>query len=228
MIRIIERLLSRSLKQRLYKEARLAIVDRMKEIESQLPKIFLEEKHIKNCELVLNRRAMLQRMGKQNVVAELGVDRGKFSNEILDIIRPDVLHLIDSWKSTRYNGDLFKEVKKKFDEKIENKTVQIHRKLSVDASWNFEKGYFDMIYIDTDHSYQTTREELNAYESKMKPDGFIAGHDYSMANWKWSIRYGVIEAVHEFCVASGWELIYLTVEPLESQSFAIRRMKQAI
>jgi len=45
-----------------------------------------------------------------------------------------------------------------------------------------------------------------------------------MGNWVSSIRYGVIEAVHEFVVERAWDLVYLTVEPTERQSFAIRRI----
>jgi hypothetical protein len=102
----------------------------------------------------------------------------------------------------------------------------MHRKLSTDAAGDFQDDYFDWIYIDTDHSHKTTLEELLKYASKVKKDGIIAGHDYSMGNWVRSYRYGVIEAVHEFCVVYGWELVYLTLEPIEKQSFAIRRIQQ--
>ncbi|MEX0773138.1 MAG: class I SAM-dependent methyltransferase, partial [Balneolales bacterium] len=87
-------------------------------------------------------------------------------------------------------------------------------------------NYFDWIYIDTDHSYETTRDELRLYASKVKQGGIIAGHDYVKGNWITTYRYGVIEAVHEFCVNNDWELIYLTAEPIENQSFAIRRTLQ--
>lgn len=86
------------------------------------------------------------------------------------------------------------------------------------------KTCIDWIYIDTDHSYETTRDELRLYASKVKDGGIIAGHDYVKGNWITTYRYGVIEAVHEFCVGNDWELIYLTAEPLESQSFAIRKV----
>jgi hypothetical protein len=39
-------------------------------------------------------------------------------------------------------------------------------------------------------------------------------------------RYGVIEAVHEFCIAHNWELLYLTVDYPEVPSFAIRRVSE--
>ena len=58
----------------------------------------------------------------------------------------------------------------------------------------------------------------------MKKGGIIAGHDYVHGNWISAFRYGVVEAVHEFCVQFGWEIIYLTIEPTENQSFAIRKI----
>ena len=68
-----------------------------------------------------------------------------------------------------------------------------------------------------------TRERL-LEELPMKADGIVAGHDYSMGNWKDDIKYGVIEAVHEFCVNCHWELIYLTTELSTNPSFAIRKL----
>ena len=65
---------------------------------------------------------------------------------------------------------------------------------------------------------------LRRNSPKLTPDGVIAGHDYTTGNWVKGYRYGVVEAVHEFCVEEDWELIYITAEPIENQSFAIRRM----
>ena len=95
--------------------------------------------------------------------------------------------------------------------------------LSTDVANDFSDNYFDWIYIDTDHSYTTTKAELEMYASKMKAGGIIAGHDYTMGNWKGLIRYGVIEAVYEFCHKQNWEIIYITMDLNEYPSFAIRK-----
>ena len=81
-----------------------------------------------------------------------------------------------------------------------------------------------MDIYDTDHSYAVTREELQAYKGKIKPGGIIAGHDYIQGNWGEILRYGVIEAVHEFCVQEDWELIFQTMEMSNSPSFEIRHV----
>lgn len=169
---------------------------------------------------------MLSKLRKQGRVAELGVCRGEFSDEIVKTATPDVLHLIDAWHTNRYDDAQFTEVSGKFSEQIQSGHVRLHRKLSLDAVLDFSDHYFDWIYIDTDHGYEATLQELIAYASKVKRDGVIAGHDYTLGNWVKSYRYGVVEAVHEFCVNFGWELAFLTVDPIEHQSFAIRRIAE--
>jgi hypothetical protein len=69
-----------------------------------------------------------------------------------------------------------------------------------------------------------TIAELNLYSKKIKQGGIIAGHDYIIGNWTDMIRYGVIEAVYEFCVNNEWEIIYITMELNENPSFAIRKI----
>ncbi|QNN46714.1 glycosyltransferase [Thermomonas brevis] len=190
------------------------------------PKVHLAEKHMRNCALLLDRGQLLTKLPRGGTVAELGVDRGDFSARILELTQPTRLHLVDLWGSERYHGGLFDSVKQRFGTEIADGRVQVHRKMSVDAADDFADASFDWIYIDTDHSYETTARELRRFASKIKDGGLIAGHDYCMGNWANGYRYGVIEAVHEFCVKENWELVYLTAEPLESQSFAIRRIRQ--
>lgn len=192
--------------------------------ETQIPKEPLQSQHIENCELLLNRHQLLDKMKKDSVVAEIGVDEGKFSQLINKKVKPRKFHLVDMWGTDRFHDGKFEAVNEYFAEEIEKGVVEIHKTMSVNAAHLFEDAYFDWVYIDTDHSYETTRDELHAYAPKMKTSGILAGHDYSMGNWASMYRYGVIEAVHEFCVKYNWELIYLTVEPIESQSFAIRKM----
>ena len=66
--------------------------------------------------------------------------------------------------------------------------------------------------------------KMNAYESKIKSNGFICGHDYVMGNWSRSNKYGVIESVNEFLVKKNWKLVYWTSDFTESNSFAIQRI----
>ncbi|MEQ9231325.1 MAG: class I SAM-dependent methyltransferase [Cyclobacteriaceae bacterium] len=177
-----------------------------------------------NAKLLPNRQALLGLLPKNAVVAELGVDQGGFSERILKTCTPKKLHLVDAWDTPRYGKDKENAVKAKFASQIDKGQVAVHIGYSTDVIDQFEDGYFDWIYIDTDHSYPTTMAELEGYLPKLKPGGIITGHDYVSGSWTSMVRYGVVEAVHEFCVKNDWELIYLTVEKEVPGSFAVRGM----
>jgi len=189
-----------------------------------MPRVKLEKKHIQNCKLLLDRAELLTCLPKNSIVAEIGVNQGEFSQRIIDVCSPQKLHLIDAWHSKYYHEGLASIVKNKFTEQISNNTVEINRGLSTEVVDKFNDNYFDWVYLDTVHDYVTTREELNKYSQKVKEGGIIAGHDYTMGNWVKGYKYGVIEAVHEFCVDKNWELIFLTADFTENQSFAIRKL----
>ena len=192
---------------------------------NSIPKHLLKKEHTLNGTILANREHLLEVLPKQGVVAEIGVDSGFFTEKIISITNPDKLHLIDTWSSKRYGQNKFDLVKNKFSKQINNRIINISRDTSIDAASSFNDSYFDWIYIDTDHSYSTTLKELLAYENKIKADGFILGHDYVMGNWRKSGKYGVIEAVAEFCVNRNWKLIYWTADFTENNSFAIQRIK---
>lgn len=208
-----------------YKTMMLPIVRKVNvQKSSNIPKYELNEEHVKNAKLVATRTELLKLLPVNGIVAELGVDVGHFSNIILTENNPKKLHLIDYWGSTRYNQDKRMEVENSFKENIENKKVEINYGLSTEVVKGFADNYFDWIYIDTDHSYKTSIRELELYRKKIKKGGIIAGHDFILGNWNGVVRYGVIEAVHEFCVKYNWEILYLTCELKGNPSFAIREI----
>jgi len=87
----------------------------------------------------------------------------------------------------------------------------------------FAPDSLDMAYIDTTHSYALTVEELALCEPLIKSHGRIAGHDYCEGNAVTGTRYGVIQAVHEFCLARNWIFDALSLAPDGHLSFSLRR-----
>lgn len=195
-----------------------------KSVLKGIPNVALETAHIEGAEMITNRIELLQRLPKNAVVAEFGVANGDYSSEILRVSQPKHLHLIDVWDSERYNEGLMQNIKTKFADNIQAKQITIHRQFSHDAIVQFPDEYFDWVYIDTTHSYQQTRLELELVASKIKPGGVIAGHDYLMGNWADNNKYGVVEAVHQFCVLHHYKFKYLTMDLTENQSFAIEKI----
>jgi hypothetical protein len=49
----------------------------------------------------------------------------------------------------------------------------------------------DMVWVDASHEFVGAKADLDAWWAKVKPDGILAGHDYS--------EPGVALAVDRFC-----------------------------
>jgi len=227
IINIFKRFLPKKFKRKIITLLRDEFTKSYIEYNKKIPKYQLREKNFKNLKAVSNREDLLRMLPKNGIVAEIGVYKGDFSKKILNITTPQKLHLIDNWGSKRYPKELQKIVKNKFKEEIINNKVEINTGLSIEVANSFKDNYFDWVYIDTTHTYETTKNELERYSKKVKYDGIIAGHDFIIGNWSKIKKYGVIEAVYEFCVKNNWELIYLTMDCLyEFPSFAIRRIEE--
>jgi hypothetical protein len=198
---------------------------RRRAMSAAIPCVELTSRHLRNAVLLPSRADLLRALPKGGIVAEVGVDQGDFSQQILSIVQPDKLHLVDAWSSDRYHAGKGQSVEDRFGAQIADGTVEIHRGLSTDILPTFDDASFDWIYIDTGHGYALTAEELQLAFPKVKDTGSLAGHDYITANYEKDQRYGVVEAVHEFCVERDWELNYLTSETHQHRSFAISRIR---
>ncbi len=224
MFDFLKKIAPKSLKDKIYLKFKNEMRARNAEVSSKIPKYPINATTIKNTKVLLNREEMLKLLPKNGTVAELGVDKGDFSEAILKLNKPKTLILVDLWGNQRYNDVKRRAVEEKFSTEINNGQLQIEIGYSTEVAERFEDHHFDWIYIDTDHTYQVTIDELEAWKAKVKPDGIIAGHDYILGNWNKMIRYGVIEAVYEFCNKYNWEIVYLTMEHDNNPSFAIRKI----
>jgi hypothetical protein len=134
---------------------------------------------------------LIKQMGYKKI-CEVGVNRGHFLS-ILAISNPDHLVGVDVWDI--YDKEAYKDMPIYFDyythdknkvwreqvQKWAKKTylnVDIIVNLSVEAAKQFEDGYFDFVYIDANHTYESVTADLNAWYPKVREGGMIAGHDY--------------------------------------------------
>ena len=224
MIKFLIGIIPNSLKRKIYYWFLPFFKEKNRMDSESMPRYSLRPEMLEHARLLVNRDELLKLLPKHGIVAELGVDEGHFSEHILSITEPQKLHLVDIWADGRYNKSKQKAVTQKFANEINSGKVQIDIGLSTEAVHRIPDNYFDWIYIDTNHTYQTTIQELEAYQSKMKPEGIIAGHDFIIGNWNGIFKYGVIEAVYEFCTKYNWEFLYLTMEIDNHPSFAIRKI----
>lgn len=175
----------------------------------------------------LSRIDLLQFLPNGGEVAEIGVAEGTFSKLILAQAVPQRLHLIDPWEhQTRedYQGDTygnpngdeqekrFKGVSDHFASEIEAGRVIIHRTYSTIAAESFANDQFDWIYLDGLHSLEGISADLAAFSDKVKPDGFILGHDYTNHAPALNSGFGVVEAVNDFVVKEDYHFLVMTME----------------
>ena len=68
--------------------------------------------------------------------------------------------------------------------------VEVIKDFSVSAADKIEPESLDLVYIDGEHTYEAISEDIAAWTPKVKPGGWVCGHDYGFEN----IRRGVQEA----------------------------------
>lgn len=68
---------------------------------------------------------------------------------------------------------------------------------SIAAAKEFRDNSISMLFIDTDHRYEPTVGELEAFLPKIHPRGIIVGHDYYLEKMG-DVVCGVMAAVDEF------------------------------
>ena len=81
--------------------------------------------------------------------------------------------------------------------------LRIIRKHSVVAAADVTDGSLDFVFIDADHTYPAVVADIAAWWPKVKPGGWIGGHDYGKP------EFGVTGAVNEFATMRA----HMRVEP---------------
>ncbi len=147
--------------------------------------------------------AVLRRTPFGGRVLECGIWWGNMSMYML-AKRPDIsLVMVDPWKATpAYPQTEQKELnglkKMAYDvTRFASDRRTIHEEKILDIIEKYPDEYFDVIFLDGDHRYESVKEEIQACYGKVKINGWLGGHDYG----KPSIPHcpvGVQQAVDEW------------------------------
>jgi len=179
----------------------------------------LLSKHIKNAKLVTDRDEQLNLLPKNGIVVEIGVQYGIYSEKILKINNPKKLYLIELNK--KHANDL----KKKFHKEINEGRVIVINESSFTAHKHFKDNYFDWIYIDARHDYNSVSQDINNFVSKIKQNGLMVHNDYILYDWISKKLYGTMHAINEFCIEKDWEIIYYTLNTKDFKDVVLRKIK---
>lgn len=180
----------------------------------------LAAEHLANCRVVPSRQDILAQLPKGPVCAEVGVQAGNFSRTILDICQPAELHLVD-WELDTYG------IARRFAAEIDSGIVTLHQGDSSTMVDTFADGRFDFIYIDANHSHEGVARDIAAAHRKIRPGGLLIFNDYTFWSPVECMPYGVMHAVHEFCLAEGWEFVLLSLNGYGYFDVALRRRGDA-
>lgn len=187
------------------------------------------EKHTRNAKLLNDRYHLLQHLPENSIGAEIGVLGGDWSMHILAQVKPAKLHLIDTFYSDDY-AHLKRFTKKNHETFITEKFASYgdQVKLLRGYSWNclatFPDQYFDWLYIDAAHDYQSVKKDLEQAFLKIKPDGIIIMNDYIMYDHITKEDYGVVQATNEFINEHNFEILYLALHPQMFCDILIKRI----
>jgi len=197
----------------------------------------LDSKHLKSARILPCREDILNELPKRGVVAEIGVGFGRYSRKILDRMQPRLFVAVDcfelghvDWLGRQNYGDTLGGMRHEdyyrgqFTAEIEAGVVVVRKGYSNEVMEAFPDAYFDMIYVDAAHDYESVVKDLAVSGRKIKPSGYIIMNDYILIDPILLQPYGIVQAVHEFCVREGWEMVYLAQHPYMFCDVALKKM----
>jgi hypothetical protein len=145
-------------------------------------------------------------------ILEIGVFKGEFLDYIVNNCDYVSVDGVDLFEGATGSGDVdgnnftmcnleksFLDLSEKYKE---NPAIRIIKSNSNSFLQSQKDDSYDIIYIDADHSYEGTKQDLINSFNKIKDGGYIMGHDYemNMNKAKQYYHFGVKQAVEEFCI----------------------------
>lgn len=143
--------------------------------------------------------------------AEIGVDRGEFACIFLDRFP----QCSEYWAIDAYEPYPEMNFDRQADYLMAVTRLERHasraklvKMASIEAAKLFEPGSLDFIYVDGSHSYPDVKADIQAWWSKLSPQGILAGHDFD----EQPLHEGVRRAVEEFARQIDKTVYITTVE----------------
>jgi hypothetical protein len=162
---------------------------------------YLPEDLLKTAEILPEREFILKRLTGLSKIMEVGTWAGTFAKEMLKVIAPDELHIVDI-DFSRFDYAYF-------DPFLGSKVI-LHEGSSFEVLRQFDDNSFDLIYVDGDHSYTGASTDLaNAY-LKVKPGGFIGINDYTTWCASLAMEFGVMRAANELIISEKLPVKYFS------------------
>ncbi len=165
--------------------------------------------------------------GRKNLIgAEVGVYKGENAVDILKYLPIKRLYLIDPYKN--YPDYIETKDPAANQEELDNVRIEAFRRLSKfkdkivwinefsNTAYKKIPEKLDFIYIDANHSYESTKRDMKNYYTLLKKDSILAGHDIDHPLYP-----GVLFALTDFIkeknlphrvISSDWIVINMPID----------------
>jgi hypothetical protein len=149
-------------------------------------------------------RLLVQMQAKR--VCEVGVKEGDNFHRLL-APSVELAVAVDIWRETGVvsqnddktsQADLDRQYSKMRARAWKDKRIVVARDYSVVAAARFANGYFDFVYLDADHSFESTYADLVAWWPKIRAGGVLGGHDFCEMVLASGVTFGVVSALQRF------------------------------
>jgi predicted O-methyltransferase YrrM len=77
--------------------------------------------------------------------------------------------------------------------------INVIQETSVEAASRFADNSLDAVFIDAGHTYEDVAADLDAWMSKVKPGGILAGHDYDYPGVKVAVDERIVAETRGRC-----------------------------
>jgi len=155
----------------------------------------------------LDRKRLMMHFGEHGLTrgAEIGVDRGRFSEYMFKVIPDLELLCVDPWRWKLRGESRYRSTVARLTRFGERATVV--RLDSFDAVRDVPDGSLDFVYIDGDHTFDYVMTDVIWWSRKVRYGGIVSGHDYYRFR-----RGGVVPAVDAYTQQHGITRWFLTDE----------------
>ena len=127
-------------------------------------------------------KGLLAALKEPRTGAEIGVERGHFTEQMLGAFPRLHLFAVDPWQAEPPFGDWpMPEIKAEFYQRTHayRERVTVYRMTSLEAAPKIPDQSLDFVFIDANHSYESVRDDIGAWRPKVRVGGLLMGHDFS-------------------------------------------------